>query len=138
MGRPSVGTGRPGSATILMGSGSSRRGATIQASAGAERSSTTGCYNRPINPHFQVQVGVWVNPDSVRAERRWVSRELSPGFCNVEATVYVSDIGHNALRTNASYDLYLTHRLVLRPPSVGGDMLRKSRPRRGGQAVRYR
>ncbi len=40
---------------------------------------------------------------------------LAIGFWNVEATVYASDSGHYALKTNASYDLYLTQRLVLQP-----------------------
>lgn len=33
----------------------------------------------------------------------------------MEATLYASDNGHFALKTNASYDLLLTQRLILQP-----------------------
>ena len=74
-------------------------------------------YDRPINEYFDVQAGVRVDLDSART-RTWAAlgiQGLSVGFWNVEATLYASDNGHYALRTNASYDLYLTQRLVLQP-----------------------
>ncbi len=52
------------------------------------------------------------------AGRLWAAlgvQGLAIGFWNVEATVYASDNNHYALRTNASYDLYLTQRVVLQP-----------------------
>jgi len=74
-------------------------------------------YDRPINEYFDVQAGVRVDLDSART-RTWAAlgiQGLSVGFWNVEATIYASDNSHYALRTNASYDLYLTQRLVLQP-----------------------
>lgn len=74
-------------------------------------------YDRPISPYFDVQAGVRVDLDSSRT-RTWAAlgiQGLAIGFWNVAATMYASDSGHYALRTNASYDLYLTQRLVLQP-----------------------
>ncbi len=74
-------------------------------------------YDRPINEYFDVQAGVRVDLDSART-RTWAAlgiQGLAVGFWNMEATIYASDNGHYALRTNASYDLYLTQRLVLQP-----------------------
>jgi len=74
-------------------------------------------YDRPVGRYFDVQAGVRVDLDSSRT-RTWAAlgiQGLAFGFWNVEATAYASDNGHYALRTNASYDLYLTQRLVLQP-----------------------
>ena len=74
-------------------------------------------YDRPISRYFDVQAGVRVDLDS-GPTRTWAAlgiQGLAIGFWNVEATAYVSDGGHYALKTNASYDLYLTQRLVLQP-----------------------
>lgn len=74
-------------------------------------------YDRPISPYFDLQAGVRVDLDS-DPSRTWAAlgiQGLAIGFWNVAATVYVSDTGHYALKTNASYDLYLTQRLVLQP-----------------------
>ncbi|WP_428390778.1 copper resistance protein B [Lichenicoccus sp.] len=74
-------------------------------------------YDRPITTFFDVQAGVRVDLDNLPA-RTWAAlgvQGLAIGFWNVEATAYASDGGHYALRTNASYDLYLTQRVVLQP-----------------------
>ena len=74
-------------------------------------------YDRPISRYFDVQAGVRVDLDS-GPTRTWAAlgiQGLAIGFWNVEATLYASDRGHYALKTNASYDLYLTQRLVLQP-----------------------
>lgn len=74
-------------------------------------------YDRPLGEYFDLQAGVRVDLDSSRT-RTWAAlgiQGLAIGFWNVEATIYASDRGHYALRTNASYDLYLTQRLVLQP-----------------------
>jgi copper resistance protein B len=74
-------------------------------------------YDRPISRYFDLQAGVRVDLDS-GPTRTWAAlgvQGLEVGFWNVEATVYASDRGHYALRTNASYDLYLTQRVVLQP-----------------------
>lgn len=74
-------------------------------------------YDRPFSRYFDVQAGVRYDLDNGTG-RLWAAlgvQGLAVGFWNVEATLYASDAGHFALRTNASYDLYLTQRLVLQP-----------------------
>ena len=74
-------------------------------------------YDRPISRYFDLQAGLRVDLDS-GSTRTWAAlgvQGLAIGFWNVEATAYASDGGHYALKTNASYDLYLTQRLVLQP-----------------------
>jgi len=74
-------------------------------------------YDRPIGRYFDLQAGVRVDLDSART-RTWAAlgvQGLSFGFWNVETTAYASTNGHYAVRTNASYDLYVTQRLVLQP-----------------------
>ena len=74
-------------------------------------------YDRPISRYFDVQAGARYDLDSSRG-RTWAAlgiEGLAINFWNVQATVYASDDGHYALRTNASYDLYVTQRLVLQP-----------------------
>ena len=74
-------------------------------------------YDRPISTFFDVQAGVRYDLDSAPG-RAWAAlgvQGLAMGFWNVDATAYASDRGHYALRTNASYDLFLTQRLVLQP-----------------------
>lgn len=74
-------------------------------------------YDRPVSTFFDVQAGVRVDLDS-GTTRTWAAlgvQGVAIGFWNVAVTVYASDSGHYALRTNASYDLYLTQRLVLQP-----------------------
>ena len=61
-------------------------------------------YDRPIGRYFDVQAGVRVDLDS-GPTRTWAAfgvQGLAIGFWNVEATVYASDNGHYALRTNAT------------------------------------
>ena len=74
-------------------------------------------YDRPISTYFDVQAGVRVDLDSLPT-RTWAAlgvQGLALEFWNLEATVYASDNGHYALKTNASYDLLLTQRLILQP-----------------------
>lgn len=74
-------------------------------------------YARPISTFFDLQAGVRYDFDDSRG-RTWAAlgvQGLAIGFWNLQATAYSSDSGHYAFRTNASYDLYLTQRLVLQP-----------------------
>ena len=74
-------------------------------------------YDRPISTYFDVQAGVRVDLDSLPT-RTWAAlgvQGLAIEFWDLEATVYASDNGHYALKTNASYDLLLTQRLILQP-----------------------
>ncbi len=94
-------------------------------------------YDRPVSEFFDVQAGVRYDLDSLRG-RTWAAlglQGLAIGFWNVEATVYASDGGHYALRTNASYDLYLTQRLVLQPQFETNWYTATDRPRRIGAGL---
>ena len=74
-------------------------------------------YDRPVSTYFDVQAGVRVDLDSLPT-RTWAAlgvQGLALEFWDLEATVYASDGGHYALKTNASYDLLLTQRLILQP-----------------------
>ncbi|KIU37247.1 copper resistance protein CopB [Methylobacterium radiotolerans] len=74
-------------------------------------------YARPISTYFDMQVGVRSDIDSLR-NRTWAAfgiQGLAIGFWNLELTGYASDNGRFAFRGNASYDLYLTQRLILQP-----------------------
>ncbi len=74
-------------------------------------------YDRPVSTYFDVQGGVRVDLDSLKT-RTWAAlgiEGLALDFWRVEATLYASDGGHFALKTNASYDLLLTQRLILQP-----------------------
>lgn len=74
-------------------------------------------YDRPISRYFDLQAGARYDLDDGTG-RLWGTlgvEGLAIGFWNVDATLYASDGGHYAARTDASYDLYLTQRLVLQP-----------------------
>ncbi|WP_428483845.1 copper resistance protein B [Rhodopila sp.] len=74
-------------------------------------------YDRPISRYFDVQAGLRYDLDN-GTSRTWAAlgiQGLAIDFWNVEATVYASDRGDYALRTNAYYDLYLMQRLILQP-----------------------
>lgn len=74
-------------------------------------------YARSITTFLDLQAGVRYDLDD-RTGRTWAAlgvQGLAIGFWNVEAAAYASDSGHYALRTDASYDLYLTQRLILQP-----------------------
>lgn len=74
-------------------------------------------YDRPVSTYFDVQAGVRIDLDSLPT-RTWVAlgvQGLAIEFWDLEATLYASDNGHYALKTNASYDLLLTQRLILQP-----------------------
>jgi copper resistance protein B len=74
-------------------------------------------YDRPITSYFDLQGGVRVDLDSA-VTRTWGAfgiQGLSLYFFDVEATAYVSDRGRFAGRLKASYDLFITQRLILQP-----------------------
>ena len=94
-------------------------------------------YDRPIGRYFDLQAGIRVDLDSNRT-RTWAAlgvQGLALGFWNVEATIYASDNGHYALRTNANYDLYLTQRLVLQPQFETNWYTKADRPRGVGAGL---
>ena len=74
-------------------------------------------YGRAISTYVDLQAGLRSDWDSGTG-RTWAAlgvQGLAPLFIHYEATAYLSDRGHAALRLAASYDLLLTQRLVLEP-----------------------
>jgi copper resistance protein B len=74
-------------------------------------------YDRAISTYADLQAGIRTDWDSGTG-RNWAAlgvQGLAPLFFDYEATGYLSDGGHAALRLAASYDLLLTQRLILQP-----------------------
>lgn len=74
-------------------------------------------YDRPVARFLDVQAGVRVDLDS-GTTRTWAALGVQALVLNnfdLELTGYASDGGHLAAKLNASYDAYLTQRLVLEP-----------------------
>jgi copper resistance protein B len=74
-------------------------------------------YDRAVSTYVDLQAGVRTDWDSARG-RTWAAfgvQGLAPLFFNYEATGYLSDSGHAALRFAASYDFLITQRLILQP-----------------------
>jgi copper resistance protein B len=74
-------------------------------------------YDRAVSTYLDVQAGVRTDWDSGTG-RTWAAlgvQGLAPLFFDYEATGYLSDGGHAALRLVASYDLLITQRLILQP-----------------------
>jgi copper resistance protein B len=74
-------------------------------------------YDRAVTTYFDLQAGLRSDLDSLPV-RNWAAfgiQGLAPYFFDLELTGYVSGEGHLAARLEASYDLLLTQRLILRP-----------------------
>jgi copper resistance protein B len=74
-------------------------------------------YDRAITTYIDLQAGVRTDWDSGTG-RTWAAfgvQGLAPLFFDYEATGYLSDEGHAAMRLAASYDLLITQRLILQP-----------------------
>jgi len=74
-------------------------------------------YDRALTTYFDLQAGVRIDLDSA-VTRTWGAvgiQGLALYFFDLEATAYASDRGRFAGRLRASYDLFLTQRLILQP-----------------------
>jgi copper resistance protein B len=74
-------------------------------------------YDRALTTFVDLQAGVRTDWDSGTG-RTWAAlgvQGLAPLWFDYEATAYLSDGGHAALRVTASYDLPITQRLILQP-----------------------
>ncbi|MCC6430635.1 MAG: copper resistance protein B [Gemmatimonadaceae bacterium] len=78
-------------------------------------------YGRLVSPWWDAQIGVRVdhaNEDGGAATRAGAVaglQGLAPGWFEVEPSLFVTTDGNVSLDLTASYDLYLTQRLVLQP-----------------------
>jgi len=78
-------------------------------------------YGQMISPWWDAQIGV--RSDMIRSGSRTISRTgavlglqgLAPGWFEVEPSLFVTSRGRVSLNLTASYDLFLTQRLVLQP-----------------------
>ena len=73
--------------------------------------------DRAVTTYFDLQAGLRSDLDSLPV-RNWAAfgiQGLAPYFFDLELTGYVSSEGHLAARLAASYDLFLTQRLILQP-----------------------
>ena len=73
--------------------------------------------DRVVARWWSVQAGVR-NDSGEGQSRNWVAfgvQGLAPYWFEVEATAYVAEEGHTALRLSAEYELLLTQRLILQP-----------------------
>lgn len=74
-------------------------------------------YDRALTTFMDLQAGVRTDWDSA-AGRTWAAlgvQGLAPLWFDYEATAYLSDGGHAALRLALSYDILITQRLILQP-----------------------
>ena len=74
-------------------------------------------YSRAVTRYFDLQGGLRSDLDS-RPTRNWAAlgiQGLAPYFFDLELTGYASGQGHLAAKLEASYDLLITQRLILRP-----------------------
>jgi copper resistance protein B len=74
-------------------------------------------YDRAVTTYLDLQAGVRTDWDSGTG-RTWAALGVqgqAPLFFDYEATGYLSDGGHAALRLAVSYDLLITQRLILQP-----------------------
>lgn len=74
-------------------------------------------YSRAVTTYFDVQVGLRSDLDP-RPTRNWAAfgiEGLAPYFFETSLTGYARPDGHLAARTEASYDLLITNRLILQP-----------------------
>lgn len=74
-------------------------------------------WGHAVSPYWDTQLGVRYDAGT-GPDRGWLAfgvQGLAPYWFDVEATGYVGDGGRTALRLAASYDLFLTQRLVLQP-----------------------
>lgn len=87
-----------------------------------ERAELQLLYSRLISYFFNAQIGLrhdfQIRPDAGTPARTHLVlgvQGLSPGLFEVNLQVFVNQVGTVAARAEASYDAYLTQRLVLQP-----------------------
>jgi copper resistance protein B len=90
---------------------------TLQSNGTVDDGQQQFLYSRAVTTYFDLQGGLRSDIDS-RPTRNWGAfgiEGLAPYFFDLEVTSFVSGEGHLAAKLEASYDLLLTHRLILQP-----------------------
>ena len=74
-------------------------------------------WGHALATYWNTQLGVRVD-NGVAPSRDWLAfgvQGLAPYWFEVDATAYIGDQGHTALRLGAEYELLLTQKLILQP-----------------------
>lgn len=74
-------------------------------------------YSRAVATYWDFQAGIRHDFEP-SADRTWLAlavKGLAPYFFEIDATVYMGQSGHTALRIEAEYELLLTQRWILTP-----------------------
>ena len=74
-------------------------------------------WGHAVAPFWDTQLGVRYD-SGAGPDRSWLAigfQGLSPYWFEVDATAYVRDAGHSALRISADYELLVTQKLILQP-----------------------
>lgn len=82
-----------------------------------EEGRTELLWSHSISPFWDAQLGARYD-NGVGPNRGWLAvgvQGLAPYWFEVDATAYLSDEGHSALRLNAEYELLLTQKTILQP-----------------------
>lgn len=88
---------------------------------GRGRTELQALYGRLMSPFWDVQTGLWLDADIGSGAARPLGgaalglQGLAPGWFEVEPVLLVSASGDLGARFTASYDLYVSQRLVVQP-----------------------
>ena len=82
-----------------------------------EEAEVQALYSRAIGPYFNLQAGARhdITPNPSRSHAVLGVEGLAPYWFDVEAAVFLSNRGELTARAEASYDLFVTQRLILQP-----------------------
>jgi copper resistance protein B len=87
------------------------------ASGKLEESRTELLWGHAVVPYWDTQLGIRMD-NGEGSSRQWLAfgvQGLTPYWFETQATTYVSDGGRISLRVEGSYELLLTHQLILEP-----------------------
>jgi len=104
---------------------------TLQSNGTLDDGQQQFLYSHAVTTYFDLQGGLRSDLDS-RPTRNWAAfgiQGLAPYFFDLEVTGFVSGEGRLAAKLQASYDLFLTQRLILQP-QIELNVYNKSDPAR--------
>lgn len=88
---------------------------------GRGRTELQALYGRLLSPFWDIQTGLWLDADIGSGAARALGgaalgvQGLAPGWFEVEPVLLVSTAGDIGARFTASYDIYVSQRLVVQP-----------------------
>lgn len=102
----------------------------LAADGGQGRTELQALYGRLVAPFWDLQAGIWLDADVGTGAMRGLGggalgvQGLAPGWFEVEPVLLLSTGGDLGARLTASYDLYVTQRLVVQPRAETSAWLR--------------